>query len=385
MRDGSAVDRDKLSSGQTHNEPRSTRTGRGCPGTRLAGEPLTATPLPPASVKEFGFELRVCAWAERNWPPGRTGDFVPLVARQLGTRRRRWDTVVIETTEDALQRRAPFGDERLDSNLLHVARSAPASWAYYREALPDPGYPWRYVREAVHRAADRGFVETRKRGNRIELRRRYRYPEWVDRVVAIENKPDLDASAARALSGQLEHDVALGLADEAWLATEADGDIERALLEAIPVEVGILAMSEGPDGRRAETAWNPRTLAVEAPGTRILERPDDGASAARFEYADPDWKRRKRLEVAERAYERGWRAYAETMRPDCRQFRVRDPAGPFPWCAAKGCGQTAAECSADCPSFEPEPPAWRRKGWPIEGGPGKATKRLLERKRERRR
>ena len=88
-------------------------------------------------MKEFGFELRVCAWAERNWPPGRTGDFVPLVARQLGTRRRRWDTVVIETTEDALQRRAPFGDERLDSDLLHVARNAPASWAHYREALPD--------------------------------------------------------------------------------------------------------------------------------------------------------------------------------------------------------------------------------------------------------
>ncbi|MFT4884657.1 MAG: hypothetical protein ACI8U4_002173, partial [Natronomonas sp.] len=21
-------------------------------------------------MKEFGFELRVCSWAERNWPPG---------------------------------------------------------------------------------------------------------------------------------------------------------------------------------------------------------------------------------------------------------------------------------------------------------------------------
>ena len=175
-------------------------------------------------MKEFGFELRVCAWAERGWPPGDDGDndVVPLVARQLGTRRRRWDTVVVETTEDALQRRAPFGDERLDSNLLHVARNAPASWSYYREALPDPGYPWRYVREAVHRAADRGFVEARKRGNRVELRRRFRYPEWVDRIVAVENKPDLDAPAARALSAQLEHDVALGLADEAWLATAAE-------------------------------------------------------------------------------------------------------------------------------------------------------------------
>jgi hypothetical protein len=340
-------------------------------------------------VKEFGFELRVCAWAERRWPPDRDDEPVALVARQLGTRRRRWDTVVVETTREALDRRAPFGEERLDSDLLHVARNAPGSWTYYRDALPDPGYPWRYVREAVHRAADRGFVETRKRGNRIELRRRYRYPDWVDRLVAIENKPDLDAAAARALSAQLEFDVALGLADEAWLATEATGaDVEPALLEEIPVEVGILAVSEGSDGWGAEPVWNPRSLAVEAPGTRILDRPDGGeadASAARFEYADPEWKRDKRLEIAERAYERGWRAYAGTMRPDCRHFRVQEPAGPFPRCAAKEREQTAAECSADCAAFEPEPPTWRRKGWPLDGGPGKATKRLLRRRRERRR
>ena len=341
-------------------------------------------------MKEFGFELRVCSWAERNWPPvGDPGDDAALVARQLGTRRRRWDTVVVETNGAALQRRAPFGEERLDSDLLHVARHAPAAWEYYREALPDPGYPWRYVREAVHRAADRGFVETRRNGNRIELRRRYRYPEWVDRLVAIENKPDLDASAARALAEQLEHDVAMGLADEVWLATRATGEsVEPALLEAMPVEVGILAVSERNGEWQAEPVWNPRSLAVEGPGTRILERPSGGAndrSAARFEYADPDWKRRKRLEIAERAYERGWRSYVDTMRPDCRHFEVRDPRGPLPWCAAKGREQTAAECSGGCESFEPEPPAWRGAGWPIEGGPGKATKRLLAEKRRRRR
>lgn len=348
-------------------------------------------------MKEFGFELRVCSWAERNWPPGSSGDEyrdggddeATIVARQLGTRGRRWDTVVVETDADALDQRAPFGDERLDSDLLHVARHAPASWTYYRDALPHPGYPWRYVREAVHRAADRGFVETRRNGNRIELRRRYRYPEWVDRLVAIENKPNLDASAARALAAQLEHDVALALADEVWLATRATGaEIEPALLEAMPVEVGILAVSEGPDGWRAEPVWNPRTLAVDDPGTRILERPDGGThdeSAARFEYADPEWKEGKRLEIAERAYERGWRSYADTMRPDCKHFQLREPTGPFPFCAAKNREQTASECSGRCGSFEPEPPAWRSKAWPLDGGPGKATKRLLEEKRTRRR
>ncbi len=330
-------------------------------------------------MKEFGFELRVCAWAERAWDGGE----IPLVARQLGTKRRRWDTVVCETTHEGLDRRAPFGEERLDSDLLFVARNAPSSWAYYREALPDPGYPWRYVRDAIHRAADRGFLETRKRSGRIELRRRYRYPEWFDRLVAIENKPDLDAAAARALADQLRHDVALGLADEVWVATESTGDsVEPALLEAIPVEVGILAVSEEFD---VDVVWNPRTLPSTSWGTRILELPDDDRSAARFEYADAKWKRRKRLEIAERAYERGWRSYAETMRPDCRQFELRDPEGPFPYCAEKGRPQTAAECSGRCPAFEPEPPSWRQHGWPIEGGPGSAAKRLLEAKRNRRR
>ncbi|MDR9380998.1 MAG: DUF5787 family protein, partial [Natronomonas sp.] len=196
-------------------------------------------------MKEFGFELRVCAWAERNWPHGgRTS--TAIVARQLGTRRRRWDTLVIETTDADLRGREPFGEDRLDSDLLHVARHAPASWTYYRECLPDPGYPWRYVREAIHRADDRGFVETRRDGNRTEIRRRYRYPAWAGRIVAIENKPDLDASAARRLAEQLEHDVALALADEIWVATTAtDEEIEPALLEAMPVEVGILSVSDG--------------------------------------------------------------------------------------------------------------------------------------------
>jgi len=340
-------------------------------------------------VKEFGFELRVCAWAERNWPPGVAGGTAPVVARQLGTARRRWDTIVIEPTADGLTQRAPFGETRLGSDLLSLVRHAPTSWTYYRECLPDPGYPWRYVREAIHEADDRGIIETRRDGNRIEIRRRYRYPAWVDRVVAIENKPDLNAAAARRLGEQLEHDVALGLADEVWLATAAsDGGIEPALLEAMPVEVGILAVSTGSGSYSCEPVWQPRTLTVTDPGTRILGRPSGGsedASAARFEYADPEWKRRKRLEIAERAYERGWRSYAGTMRPDCRYFDLEDPSGPFPRCAAKGRPQTAAECSGSCPSFEPEPPAWRTGGWPIEGGPGRATKRLLDRKRRRRR
>ncbi|MEM4782001.1 MAG: DUF5787 family protein, partial [Halalkalicoccus sp.] len=332
---------------------------------------------------ELGFELRVCRWAERQWPPESDGSVI--VSRQLGTRRRRWDTIVIEVDPGGLARRANFGRERLDSDLLSVVRNAPTEWTYYREALPEPGYPWRYVRESIHEAGRRGILDTRKRNNRIEIRRRYEYPEWCSRIVAVENKPDLDASAARALAGQLERDVALGLADEVWIATRATGErVEPALLEDLPVEVGILVFDEGMD---ATVRWHPRRLAVDEPGTKIAERPSKrefDRSAARFEYAPPEWKAEKRLAIAERAYERGWRSYVDTMRPDCRQFEGRIDSGALvPHCGAKCREQTAAECSGSCPDFEPEPPAWRTKGFPIEGGPGAGIQRVLDRRRER--
>ena len=357
------------------------------------------------TASEFTFELRVCQWAEREWPPagsdGTDGsasagdddgpESAVLVARQLGTRGRRWDTLVVECDPDGLAARSVFGTDRLDSDLLHVVRNAPREWTYYRDALPDPGYPWRYVREAVHAASDRGVVEERRAGNRIEIRRKWHYPDWVRRIVAIENKPDLDASAARALGDQVERDVALSLADEVWVATVATGErVEPALFERLPVETGILTVTSGGDGTptSADVAWHPSSLRVGDPGTRILERPTGtgrDASAARFEYADAEWKRAKRLEIAERAYERGWRSYVDTMRPDCRHFELRDGGDTLPWCAAKGHSPTGRECSGSCPSFTPEPPAWRTRGWPIEGGPGKGLKRLLARQRKRHR
>ncbi len=345
---------------------------------------------------EFTFELRVCRWAEQRWPPRdvHRADTAVLVARQLGTRRRRWDVIVVEVDREALAERRRFGTRGMDRDLLRVVRNAPANWEWYRDALPDPDFPWRYVREAVHRAADRDLVETRTRGRRIELRRIRPYPDWVERIVAIENKPDLDASAARRLRDQVEHDVALALADEVWIATRATGErVEPALLENLPVSVGLLAFDFG--DREATTRlrgtgttlWRPRSLEVDEPGTRILDRPSGDVhdrSAARFEYVDPGTKRETRLAIAERAYERGWRSYRETMRPDCRSFELRrDGVVLLPWCTATCTHQTPSECGSGCPAFAPEPPGWRTKGWPIEGGPGRAITRLLERRRER--
>jgi len=332
---------------------------------------------------EFAFELRVCQWAERHWEPA-SADSAVFVARQLGTKHRRWDTIVLECDPAGLAERARFGREAFDSDLLHVLRHAPVEWSYYRDALPEPDYPWRYVREAIHAAADRGAIDRRKRGNRIQIRRRWPYPDWLRRVVAVENKPDLDASAARDLVPQLQRDVALGLADEVWVATaRTDDRVEPVLLADLPPEAGVVTVD--PETGEGEAVWKPRTLTPDEPGTRILERGDD-ASAGRFEYADADWKREKRLALAERAYERGWRAYVGTMRPDCRHFQLRaDEAGVVPYCGAKDRTPTQAECSGSCRAFEPEPPAWRSNGWPIDGGPGAGLRRILDRRRDRRR
>ncbi len=339
----------------------------------------------PPRQSEFAFELATCAWAESEWPPERPT--VPaIVSRQLGWQKRRWDTIVIEVDPSGFKTRRPFGADRLNSDLRHVLQHASADWTYYRDVLPQPGYPWRYVREAIHEATDRGVLESRKKGGRIEIKRVGVYPDWVARIIAIENKPDLDASAARRLSDQLERDVAAGLADEVWLATaRTDGPVEPALLERIPAEVGILSLGES----GVEVLWQPRSLEPETPGIDILERPtgnEHDESAARFDVLDPETKKVKRLGIAERAYERGWRSYAETMRPDCVHFELeRGRYGYKPRCDAFDRSQTPAECRGSCRHFQPEPPGDRRGGWPVEGGSGKTITRILETRRDRRR
>ncbi len=233
---------------------------------------------PATADSEFTYELCVCRWAELAWPPGsdtQAGDDAAyLVARQLGTKHRRWDTVVVECDPDALQARAAFGDD--------------------------------------------------------------------------------------------EHDVETGLADEVWVATaETGATVEPALLEALPVEAGILTtdFAGGVDADAASVAWHPTSVTP-------THGDDDRVS--------------RRLELAERAYGRGWREYQATMRPDCRHFELqRSGRLLIPWCAAKECHQSSSVCSGSCAAFEPEPPTWRTNGWPIDGGPGAGIRRLLEQRAER--
>lgn len=337
--------------------------------------------------REFPFELFVCQYLEAKWPLAGP-DRPHLVGRQQGIQGRRWDTIVVESTAEQLRQRAKFGCRALDRDLLRVVRHAPATWTWYRDAIPEPSFPWQYVRDAIHQAADWDLVDTRRDGNKIQFRRHHEFPDWPGRIIAIENKPDLDASAARSLLDQLERDVALGLADAVWVATRATGEeIEPILLEQRPVEVGILSVD--PAGGTAEVLWHPQSLPVEETGIRVVERGSSGAYddvAARIEYVGPAWKEKRRLAIAERVYERGWRSYIENLRPDCRHYTTSVQGGHwYPNCKQKDTTPTPQGCGSRCDEFEPEPPAWRTKDWPIEGGPGSGTKTLLEEQRRRHR
>ena len=332
--------------------------------------------------REFPFELFVCRYLERNWPlVGSLGDKQSLlVGRQLGTQARRWDTIVVVTTEASVRQRARFGPQAFNQDLLRVLRNAPATFEWYRDTMPQPGFPWRYVRAAVRRAADRDLIETRHRGGRLEYRRRWTFPDWPDRIIVFENKPDLGAAAADDLAGQLQHDVALGLADETWVCTRPTGDsVEPIILESIPVEAGIITVD--PDRDTGTVEWYPRQLDVDGPGEQIDHRSTEDATTV-----SRAWKQTRRLELAERVYGRGWRSYVESMRPDCRHFSLEEHAtGYLPWCSAKQRCQTQRECAGSCSAFEPEPPQSRMKEWPLDGGSGRWFSEVLQRRRRRRR
>ena len=401
------------------------------------------------SDAEFGFELLVCRWAEQKWPPHDAeaqaqtqahaqDDCAVIISRQRGTQHRRWDTIVLECDPAGLSAREQFGPRTLDSDLLRVVRWAPETWTWYRDAIPQPDFPWRYVRAAVHRAADRGVINTRRQGNRIEMKRVAEYPRWLRRIIAIENKPDLDASAARALRDQLQRDVETALADEVWVATTAtNNQVEPVLLKDLPAEVGILTFDFDPDVQyhdwaEASVIWHPTKLdstdpqdwskressseqqtnsdeneernqssekmTTTASNSSHREGKTSNESSSGPQTTDAtttisdterviDTERyRQRLILAERAYGAGWRSYHETMRPDCRHFELRrfgNAGVVVPYCAAKQRSQTAAECTGDCAEFEPEPPNWRMRGWPLTGGPGGRIKQLLTTRRER--
>nr|WP_283102279.1 DUF5787 family protein [Haloplanus sp. XH21] len=207
--------------------------------------------------------------------------------------------------------------------------------------------------EVAQRTADRavevGFFETEREGSRRHVRQTTRYPDWIDRLVGIENKPDLGRPGD--LERQLRHDVSLGLFDTVVLATESY--VTGAHLNRIPDAVGIWRFEAGDESAtgdltvvREPTPLDPETTGVE-PLTDHPLRTD-------VEFVSPSAKAQKRRAIAERAYGKGWRPRDY---PACASMCPTDDGRPF--CAAfDRVVDPGTDCGPACSAYEPgESPA----------------------------
>ncbi|MFW5977826.1 MAG: DUF5787 family protein, partial [Halohasta sp.] len=184
---------------------------------------------------EFRFEVALCSWLETHtdW----------LVARQLGGAvaspgSRIVDVCGVEPGPE-FDQRTRITSREIPS--LAVESDAGAGEAvYWRDAFDC--HPER-ARSVIDRAVDCGFFEVERRNGRQYVRQTTRYPDWVGRLIGIENKPDL--SKPGDLDRQLRIDVSLGLFDEVILATESY--VTRAHLNRLPEAVGVWRFD--PDAR----------------------------------------------------------------------------------------------------------------------------------------
>ncbi len=282
---------------------------------------------------EFGFELALAARLESEWP---------VVSRQLGASvhdSRVMDLVCVEPGP-AFDERVALTPETIPPAAIE-SEVGPGRARYWKAAFDC--HPERAER-AVEAAVDCDFFERERRGGRTYVRQVSRYPDWFDRIVGVENKPDLGRPGN--LETQLLTDVELGLLDAVVLATASH--VTGAHRNRIPDEVGIWRFD--PETGERTVLREPDPLPVDEPGIDICDR-----SSARTEIrvADAGEKARARRALAERAYGKGWRTYEM---PACA--RVNPDGRGLPYCPWKGrIVRPATECGPECGGHDPaEPP-----------------------------
>ncbi len=292
-------------------------------------------------MREFGFELRVCARLESDGH---------LVARQLGTGVRQpgtrvADIVVVEPgpTFDA---RTAITPDTIPAAAIRADIGAGTA-RYWKDAFDSQEIPYERAWAIVERAVDAGFFELERRNGRDYIRQTARYPvNWFDRLIAVENKPDLDEPGD--LDRQLRTDVALGLVDEVILATESY--VTRAHRNRLPDPVGIWRRTD--DG--IEVVQAPTPLPADEPGIELIDRQPGRWDV---EIVHPMEKARARRRIAERAYGKGWRTYDFPGCANIESARIEGASG-LPHCIQfDRLVDPATECGPACPGFDvAEPP-----------------------------
>ncbi|RQG96448.1 DUF5787 family protein [Natrarchaeobius chitinivorans] len=298
-------------------------------------------------MSEFAFELELCAHLESRREE--------VLARQLGASvadpgGRILDVVAVEPGPGFDDRAAITSETIPDAAIESAVGTGRAR--YWKEAFADDCHP-DHARRATERACEIGFFERELRNGREYVRQVARYPEWADRIVGIENKPDLGRPGD--LESQLRTDVSLALVDEVVLATESY--VTRAHLNRIPEEVGVWRVHR--DDRRDEetrtleidVVREPTELPVDEPGVEPLEfRPGRTEIAV----VSADAKARSRRRLAERAYGKGWRTYEMPGCGACSPTDADDFGATLPFCTWNGrLVDAASECGPSCPGYEP--------------------------------
>ena len=289
-------------------------------------------------MREFAFELAVCAAME--------AESDGVIARQLGTHSRIVDIVEIrpgsgfgartEITAEpipgpAIESDVGVGKARRPVDVIDTAPERAGSIA--------------------DRAVEVGFFEAERRDGRRYVRQAVRYPDWIDGLTAIENKPDLGRPGD--LERQLRKDVTLSLFDEVILVTSSY--VTGAHLNRIPEAVGVRQFDV--ESGAFETIREPDRLPTDEGGTAIL---DEYPARVDIEPVTEAEKARLRRRIAERAYGKGWRP--ETL-PGCEHATAEGtPFGPddcLPHCGWKErFVDPSRECGPDCAGYTPtEPPA----------------------------
>jgi hypothetical protein len=313
-------------------------------------------------VQEFAFELALCARLEREAPER-------LYARQLGGAvhgRRVVDAVAVEPGPE-FETRAAITPETIPPLAVE---SGVGPGTAVRPAAAFDCHPER-ARAVAERAVEVGFFERERRDGHTAVRQATRYPDWVDSLVAIENKPDLDRPGE--LRDQLRTDVSLALFDEVVLATASY--VTRAHLNRLPDPVGVWRFDPATGER--EVVREARQLPVDEPGIELLDRRPGRADVRPVTAAE---KARRRRRVAERAYGKGWRTYELPACGRCDPGAAGVPCaddsevGPeaadakpasgtnqaatgLPWCSYhERLVRPAVECGPDCAGYDPADP-----------------------------